>query len=42
MSKSKRFWGICGILAALLLSGCGGAGEQNTAANTQTDEPDTA
>lgn len=42
MSKSKRFWGICGILAALLLSGCGGAGEQNTAANTQTDESDTA
>ena len=41
MSKSKRFWGICGILAALLLSGCGGAGEQNTAANAQTDEPNT-
>ena len=41
MSRSKRFWGICGILAALLLSGCAGAAEQNTAANAQTDEPNT-
>lgn len=36
MSRRKRFWGICGILAALLLSGCG-AGGQNTAADTQND-----
>ncbi len=42
MSNRKRFWGICGILAALVLSGCSGAGEQSNAADTQNDQSDTA
>lgn len=42
MSIRKRFWGICGILAALILSGCGGAGEQNNATDMQNDQSGTA
>lgn len=41
MKQSKRILGICGMLAALILSGCG-AGESNTAANTQNDQPETS
>lgn len=42
MKQSKRILGICGMLAALVLSGCGaGAGENNTAANSQNDQLDT-
>ena len=39
MKQSKRFWGICGMLAVLILGGCS-AGENNTAANSQQDQPD--
>lgn len=38
MRKSKYFAGVCGILAALMLSGCGGAGEQNPTDNTQNNQ----
>lgn len=41
MQKKKRILGICGLLAALLLSGCGGATEQSTASDTQSEQPDT-
>lgn len=40
MMQKKRFLGICSLLAALILSGCG-AGENNTATNTQNNQPDT-
>lgn len=41
MQKKKRFLGICGLVAALILSGCGGAAEQAAAADTQNGQPDT-
>lgn len=40
MKQSKRILGICGMLAALVLSGCG-AEENNAAANAQNDQPET-
>lgn len=33
MSNGKRFWGICGMLAALILSGCGGTQTQQDTTN---------
>lgn len=42
MRKSKYFAGVCGILAALMLSGCGGAGEQNPADDTQNNQQNVA
>ena len=42
MGKSKYFAGVCGILAALMLSGCGGAGEQNPADDTQNNQQNVA
>lgn len=42
MRKSKYFAGVCGILAALMLSGCGGAGEQNPSDNTQNNQQNVA
>lgn len=29
MKQRKRFLGICGMLVALILSGCGAGGEQH-------------